>query len=288
MADKALVTLLIGDRFQSFWRQWAAEGWRAYAARHGYDLVILDRVPRPDLIAEDRSVHWQKLFIAEMPEVRDYARAVWLDGDILINAAVSPCVVSATPADRIGAVDLGPTYMASEWHHQTSVARMHRCQQALAIYHGKASGPLRPVEFSPAGRPDLNTGVLVFSPERDGPWLAQVFFDSRDDPQRAGVYEQWALSAALANSGRLHCLPAGFNVPLYYEVVRHYPFLLDPKIPKHPGFRDWVGKCLTSIWLNSYFLHVVGSDKTRLLPFIDQAAGDFLDLMPEVRARLGA
>jgi hypothetical protein len=39
---KALVSLVIGDRYLRFWQQYCERSWRAYAQRHGYDIVIFD------------------------------------------------------------------------------------------------------------------------------------------------------------------------------------------------------------------------------------------------------
>src|ERR1043166_4029458 len=101
---KAMVTILIGEKFQRIWSERARPSWEAYAGRHGYDIVIIDRVIDPSPRANERSLIWQKLLALSVPEVQRFDRVLWLDSDVIINAETAPCAMEATPPDKIGAV----------------------------------------------------------------------------------------------------------------------------------------------------------------------------------------
>ena len=102
--NKALVTLAIGEKYLVPWRALCEPGWRAYAARHGYDLVVitqpLDTSPR----AAARSPAWQKCLVLGDAIAAGRDRIVWIDADVMINPT-APDITVGVPAEKIGAVD---------------------------------------------------------------------------------------------------------------------------------------------------------------------------------------
>src|SRR5437016_12929944 len=90
LKEGALVTLAIGEHYLSNWQKYCAADWQAYAAKHGYDLIVitepLDRSPR----AMARSPAWQKCLVLSQEFARQYHQIVLLDSDIAINAATAP------------------------------------------------------------------------------------------------------------------------------------------------------------------------------------------------------
>src|SRR5262245_31977973 len=97
---KAIVSIIIGKTYLKFCRDHCEPSWRAYSARYGYDIVIIDRPIR--LLSDTRSIHWQKLLILELPALEHYDRIVWIDSDILINHEQAPSIIEAAPANKIG------------------------------------------------------------------------------------------------------------------------------------------------------------------------------------------
>ena len=73
---KAIVTLAIGEEFAARWREACEENWRAYADRHGYDLICITDPPDDSRRARDRSPSWQKLLLLGQPWSADYERIV--------------------------------------------------------------------------------------------------------------------------------------------------------------------------------------------------------------------
>ena len=113
----ALVTLTIGGDYAERWRRWCEPGWRAYADRHGYDVICIDEPLDGGERAATRSPAWQKCLILERPFAASYDRIVWVDADVVINPA-APDITAGVPRERVGAVDEYAT-PTPELHRQT-------------------------------------------------------------------------------------------------------------------------------------------------------------------------
>src|SRR6266568_2550732 len=100
----AIVTLLLGRPYQLAWHDLCEPGWRAYADRHGYDILVIDRPLDVTPRAMARSPAWQKCLILQPSVAGEYDRIVWVDADIVINPS-APAVTTAVPIEKIGAVD---------------------------------------------------------------------------------------------------------------------------------------------------------------------------------------
>src|SRR5947209_14461144 len=104
MPDSAIVVVAIGAETLCYWRTYCEQQCRAYAAKSGYDLILvtepLDRSPR----AAGRSPAWQKCLVLSQDFSTIYRQIISLDSDILINAATAPRITDQTPVDRVGGV----------------------------------------------------------------------------------------------------------------------------------------------------------------------------------------
>jgi hypothetical protein len=107
---KALALINVGEAYTKFWNDHCAGAVRAYAARHGYAVVVFDRPLDP---SDGRPPQWQKLLILEQPELRGFDDVVWLDSDILINFHRAPCIVTANGSDKVGAISFKRSEMGS-------------------------------------------------------------------------------------------------------------------------------------------------------------------------------
>lgn len=103
----ALVTMLIGESYQDYWKAYCQPTWKGYADRHGLDLIPLtepiDNSPR----ALARSPAWQKCLILSQPFSADYDQIVWVDADIIINFDEAPLLTERVPLGKIGGVISG-------------------------------------------------------------------------------------------------------------------------------------------------------------------------------------
>jgi hypothetical protein len=282
--DKALVTLTIGRGYRDRWEKLCEPGWRAYAEKHGYDIVRIDRPLDTTQRAVNRSPAWQKCLVAGHPEVMRYNRAVWLDADIVINAEDAPCVVQGVPEEKVGAVN--------DWGDpETFRIRLARQAVRSGAQGKKSALPRTPAAYYadfglfPGFESVVQTGVMVLSPRRHRELLEMVYYSFEDRGEAFWNYEMRPLSHELLKAGVVHWIDSRFNARWLAFKLTYYPFLfaenggsrargvigmvlraLDPAgAPVSAKTRE----CVTAAFLNSYFLHFAGcgtSDMTVLQP----------------------
>jgi hypothetical protein len=211
----AIVTLLLGRPYWLAWHEVCEQGWRAYAERHGYDIIAIDRPLDVTLRATTRSPAWQKCLILQPSIVGAYDRVVWLDADIVINPN-APAVTSEVPIEKIGAVDefVYPTLDAHQAFWQRMVAQTKDRNPALARiwqshldprdYHGFWGLPQR-------GDHIVQTGVLVLSPCHHRALLEHVYYtyENKGGPELS--YEMRPLSFEIQERDLQHWIDQRFN-----------------------------------------------------------------------------
>lgn len=266
---KALVTLAIGDFYLDTLERYCLPTWRPYAEKHGYDLIVLTEPIDPPKEGSRKSLHWQKLLITLLPDIKVYDRVVWLDSDILINAAAAPCIVSQTEEGRIGAVEVTRPHLVPDHpftlHGRFQALNYHLIRQLApsappaVIGDGDIGTYYRMAGLDPVARL-INTGVLVFSPADHGDFLAQTYLKYQGD---AADYEQTFLSHALQAEDRVAYLDPRFNANWASIAAEHYPFLFDvPTLESSPAL---LKSCVNTAFRNNWFLHFAGGRKNPLV-----------------------
>lgn len=253
---QTLATFVIGDRFQTLFRDYCASGWQAYAERHRYDLHVLDRVIDDSPRGRSRSVSWQKCILLEHSELSRYDRVVWIDADVIINPD-SPDIGDGVPLDKIGAVDEYAT--PSRDVHRRLLSELYDNWRRAGISY---IDNLAPEDFHHAfGLPEpmpsvVQAGVMVLSPAHHTALLRHVY-DAYEDKGNGWNYEMRPLSYEIQRAGAAHWLDPRFNMLWLLARQQHYPFVDQTT---NPATRHWLlRKCATRAWLNSYFLHFAAS-----------------------------
>lgn len=268
MADKAIVTVGIGEPFLTLWRRHCQPSWEAYAKRHGYDIVLISNYIDNGPLARRRSPHWQKLLILHHPSVRKYDRVVWLDADIAINANVAPCVVSAVEDPKEVGVVFGE---APNQLGRALVDAVNKRQAVLGqtlnqggrtwadVYRDIGVAINRPVDSGM--NEGFNSGVMVLSPRHH----LEVFeYTYANYPEFPGSwFENGPVSHKVVGDGIARKLDRSFNVNVARLLYSYYPFLLTKE------GRDKVleEKVVRVMLENSYFLHFLGGGVSRELLF---------------------
>src|SRR4051812_27438197 len=90
--DGAIVALAVGESYLAGWKAYCEAGWREYARKCGYDLIVLTEPLDRSPLAVSRSPAWQKCLVLGREEVARYRQVVLLDCDIAINAEAAPRV----------------------------------------------------------------------------------------------------------------------------------------------------------------------------------------------------
>ena len=254
--NKCIVTIAIGETYQKTWTRIYKSCMEAYAARHGYDLVVIYDYLDEGPLARARAPHWQKLLILDHPQVRKYAHAVWVDADILINHHAAPCVVTATgKTEKIGVVTYSQAEAGTPQQRDNRYNRRHETKGGFPDFslwyrsHGIA-GPDDPNidDF-------INTGVLVLQPRRHAEFLRWVYDNGKEN--KFTHQDNGPLSYHIFLRDLAQPIDPRFNVSWNNEIIEHYPFLMSRK-----NFYDrkLLRLCVNAAWHNSYFLHFIGTE----------------------------
>jgi len=261
---RALVTLVLGDRYKERFAAQAAPTFRAYAKAHGLTLIVLDRLLDDDLLGRSRSPAWQKCLIFRHPKVKTFDQVAWLDADIVINPA-APSVFDGVPAGAFGAVDAFASPSAQAFADAWAKTRAYLAQNGLTA-PDDATPELFYRNYGLADGPDkvAQTGVLVLSPEAHGPVLERAYQETRRPDSREMLFEMRALSYHLVSQSPVRWLDPRFNTLWATALFNHYPFLTEGAFLA--AFRDRPdlyihvkARCLAALYDTSYFLHFAGA-----------------------------
>ena len=250
MANKALVTIAVGEPYKSWWCEVARPTWEEYAARHGYEVIAfhepLDRSQR----GLDRSFSWQKCLIPELPEIKRFDRIVCLDCDIAIQPEIAPDIAAATPEDKIGGVtNFSPPALPPGIFPET-----YYTDWGL------------PTNFDTV----VNCGMLVLTPRLHSWLFARTYWEYEERGGPEWHYEQRPLSHGIQTNGLLHTLDRRFNRTLTSDIHHCFPFL--PHIPEE-GNELVFRMCIQTIYCRNYFIHFAGYH--RLMRFLDPSIRRF-------------
>ena len=280
-SDTVLVSLVAGEAYRESFVRWYLPSWQRYCERHGFDLFLLDAPIDRNVALSVKSIHWQKLLVPSLPNLKGYDRLVWLDADILVNDALAPDVARGVPEDRIGVVD------ATGWMTERDDVFNHYGRfillDALAMTatrgrYGKDAARLVVADMTIADMYRLkglvppcdrfvNTGVFVCSPRRHGDFLFDVYLRYERD---LWDFENSAMSWEILRSGAHHFLDPRFNAVWIWEAARHYPFLYDLEF--YNANPELVRRCVNTCFRNNYFLHFAGTTAKPLVGLVDAAA----------------
>lgn len=243
---KAIVSVVIGEAYQRVWATSCRRSWEAYAARHGYDLIVLTEHLDP-ADAGRRSPAWQKCLILGQPWSPHYERIVWLDADIIANPD-APDAVADVPAHLVGA-----TYV----NDQLSLAEKHifieKCVrlQIPAERAGPVWGAVQNKVYRDSGivtdcTEMVATGVMVLAPHHHRDLLLETYREE----ERSRSYEQAHLSLKILERGLLHALSPRWNWGVWDSLMIHHRERAGVPTPTQ-YFEDLVRAELD----NAYFLH---------------------------------
>ena len=280
---KAIVTLVIGNRYIKKWKKLCEKSWQKYAEKHGYDLIIIDSPLDDSPRAQKRSPAWQKCLILSQDFSNKYERIVWVDSDILINSSLAPCITKDVPIEKVGATN--------EWSSPTPLLYAQALERKyeyykyaeLDIVHDDTAQKF----YSNYGLPPkfdstVQTGVMVLSPDHHRQILEKVYFEYEDKGTPEWNYEMRPLSCELLAADFVHWIDHRFNLIWFDYLCLHYPFAF--KKSRSPFIRKVERKlqilssdlgipprlsirkvCANTAFINSFFLHFAGSGADMIL-----------------------
>ena len=282
---KALLTLVVGDKYSRNFERYCERLWTDYARRNGFDVIIIDGLLDTSQRAVSRSPAWQKCLVLSHPKVCDYDQVVWIDADVLINPN-SPDIVRGVPTKMIGAVDEYATpnqeerrlYFERLYEHHSRRGAQYLNDLSASDYHGNfgLKGEFHSV---------VQTGVMVLSPKHHRELLEHVYYTYEDKGSARWHYEMRPLSYEIQRNDYVFWIDPKFNMIWPFVKQLHYPFLFFRKEPLLKKRLRKLGlnlekslhtKCATAAFLNNYFLHFAGcADEMR---FVNPSITSVLDM----------
>ena len=191
MAAKILTTFAIGQRYEALWNTYCKASWEHFAARHGYELVVINKMLRVD----SRSPSWQKLALPEY--FANAEQVLFVDADIIFSKH------SQDPSALLqdGRVGVVPEPRGANY------------RRSVRLWAGKSHIMSAPEYYQRTGQIEsqadivYNCGVLLFSPSTAKELFERVWRDYKETI----YYEQPALSHELVTTGLVQTLPEDFN-----------------------------------------------------------------------------
>lgn len=282
---KALVTLAIGKSYELMFEKLCRRFWSAYADNHNFDIVVLKNHLDISEKAQSRSPAWQKCLILSQPEVREYDQVVWVDSDILINPN-SPDITENVLIEKIGAVDAYATPSKDEFDNM--IQRLYKFwTDTGASYIDNLTAKDFYQKFGLSGEFEsvIQTGCMVLSPKHHKELLEHVYYSYEDKGTSSWNYEMRPLSYEILANNYEYWLSPKFNMSWPLIKQFSYPFLnkknnTAKKIMKKIGVdpnSKLISKCVTTAFLNNYFLHFAGRT-TEDMKYVDKKIKSVFDI----------
>lgn len=251
---RALVTLALGAQYLARWRALAMPGFAAYAARHGYDAIVVVGHLDKSWRALKRSPAWQKCLILSQPWSAQYVRVVWVDADC-VPKADAPDICEDVPVECVGANTVFEQFSDVEFqilierHYGYRVA----VRDARAAFAAVQAEVYRTDGFADPPGPMMHTGVLVLSPAHHRALLESAY--AYESVNR--WYEQTALSYLTLKAGAMHGFNPRFNWLLDIVLQQDMPGLdaADARARLESGDAELLG-AIRAQWRKCHFLHV--------------------------------
>lgn len=274
--SKAIVTLAIGDKYESFFDKICKRSWQEYCDRYSYDLVVIKSHLDTSDRALKRSPAWQKLLILSQDWSSEYEQIVWLDTDIIINTKTAADIAGLVPSNKIGAVEAYS--IPSRFIHDISLKRQYDHWKKLSINYLDNLSPQsyylnRNIQGNHLDEV-VQTGVLVCSAKYHKDIFEHTYYNYEDNDGAAGNYEMPALSFELVRQKMVHWLQPEFNYCVADITAAYYPFIFNKTdwlsrlvniMQRLPALNRFYNKntilALQNIYDLGYFIHFAGCSK---------------------------
>lgn len=198
-----IATVVVGTRFRRLHRRAFAPSLERYAARHGYELVVVERPLLGRAGADELESGFSRYLLPTLSRVASADRLLYVDGDMLVPPGAPP-FHELDLADGIGVVD---EWSQPDREGRSAYQAAHGFEATARAYHASAG-------FDSEIATVINSGCYVCEPRRHAAWLEA--FARRHAPiaaehPRGPHYEQSAFGMSLHREGLATLLPERWN-----------------------------------------------------------------------------
>lgn len=253
----AIVSIVIGENFQSVWERLCRKSWEEYAAKLELDIIILRTALDDSPLAQGRSPAWQKLLILQQPWAQRYARVIWLDADIIIapwaHGILEYCPEPEKVGISISQACLSPVEQQLYYERIYNVnLRADYGDEFIRLEHQKIFDQYDIHDYQHM----YNTGVMVLSPQHHN----ELFLEAYATEDKGRLYEQPKLSQLIDARGMAHHISPRFNWGVFESIALYVPNYFGEQLS---GLNEIDLKFLEVLihkeYRNSYFLHFYGA-----------------------------
>lgn len=268
----AIISLVVGKRYQNNFKRFCYANWKAYADRHCLELILFTKPIDLSSRAASRSAAWQKCLAVISEEAKRYKQVAWLDSDIFVNPS-APNIFDNVSQECIGAVGDFMHPSPEAFSSRLKFLEAEWARQGMSVV--PASTPEDYYRAFPL--PPLNqvaqTGVFVLTPELHSVIFRRAYEMYEDRGNPSFHYEMRPLSYEMVCSGKMTWLDPRFNlVPGFFlserdlaDFVAPYSkmemigrkFLLPHGIAISRRQRN-LRRAYKELFQKSYFLHFAG------------------------------
>jgi len=254
----AIVSIVIGELFETTWERLCRKGWERHANAYGYDIILINGPLDTTDRAKSRSPAWQKLLILSQPWSKKYERIIWVDADIMITPFALNLLDYCPDITKVGISESNDRLSVSEKH-----LYLERIQKVSIrpdfdvqfwLWHNQNQFQLYDITAENAVM--YNTGVLVLSPKHH----EKLFLEVYEQEEKGRLYEQPYLSYVLDERGLTHKISPRFNWGILETLALYMPDKLFKPASDFTDTDKWVLEYLIRReYNNAYFLHFYGS-----------------------------
>ena len=274
---KAIVTLVVGKKYEEMFNVYCKDNWQKYCEIFDYDLIVIKKTLDKSQRALERSVAWQKLLILSQEWSDKYDQIVWIDSDILINYKKAQDITSHVSIEKVGAVEsfsipskilhnIALKRKYDEWKKNNIAYIDNLTPGEYYTNRGIAGGNLKEV---------VQTGVFVCSPKYHRKIFERIYYNYEDINKTAEWnYEMPAMSYELLKANLVEWIPNEYNYCVLDIISSYYQFIFFQKISiikrifvklikiigikKYNVLTPLQTKSLENINTNGYFIHYAG------------------------------
>jgi hypothetical protein len=251
----ALVTICIGDKYWTRWKEICQDNWESYCKKVHLDLIVIRHSLDNSHRGKERSPAWQKLLVLSQPWATLYDRIVWVDSDIFITPW-APDIVSTVPNPAMVGISEEGSQL-SEAERQIYFERSYKISvdpsKAIQAWKFHQAAQFEGAGILDENVPMFNTGVLVLDPRAHNDLFLEVY--GKDSESR--LYEQPHLSLELYKRNLVHRLSSRFNWSVHHFLILLGKSGLDSNnINREIALIEDIMK---NELAKSYFLHFCGS-----------------------------
>ncbi|MGA2876956.1 MAG: hypothetical protein ABSE82_15665 [Nitrososphaerales archaeon] len=217
----AIVSIVIGDAYQTAWNAGCKNTWVAYADKYEYDIIIVSYYIDNSDRGRSRSPAWQKLLVLDQPWARQYERIVLVDADIVCSKT-APNILDSVPDHRKVGLSVSSDQLSADEKH-IYFERLHKTRHggmdAEILWGFYQENVFKDYGIISGGAPMFNTGVMVLSPQEHNNLLLRTY----EKEDRGRLYEQPYLSQALFAEKIFHKISSRFNWGVLELIVLYIP-----------------------------------------------------------------